>query len=113
VDGSRFAEFKPLYGPTLVTCFARIHGFPIGIIANNNGVIFSDSANKGTQFIDLCNQRSIPIIFLHNVTGFMVGKKYEVNISSLYILTQGRSSIPLSTGRWNHQAWLEVYQRSI
>jgi len=77
VDGSRFHEFKPLYGNTMVTCWARIHGFLIGILANNNGVIFSNTANKATQFIQLCDRRGIPLLFLHNVTGFMVGKKYE------------------------------------
>jgi 3-methylcrotonyl-CoA carboxylase beta subunit len=74
VDGSKFHEFKPLYGDTLVTCFARLHGYPVGIIANN-GVLFSESAVKGAHFIELCNQRSIPIIFLQNITGFMVGKE--------------------------------------
>jgi len=76
VDGSRFSEFKPLYGDTIINCYATIHGFPVGIISNN-GVIFSESSNKAAQFIQLCNQISIPIIFLHNITGFIVGKKYE------------------------------------
>jgi acetyl-CoA carboxylase carboxyltransferase component len=76
VDGSRFHEFKARYGPTLVTGFARIHGYLVGIIANN-GVLFSESALKGTHFIELCCQRKIPLIFLQNITGFMVGKKYE------------------------------------
>lgn len=76
VDGSRFHEFKPSYGSTMVTCWAKIHGFLIGVIANN-GVIFSETANKTTQFIQLCEKRNIPLLFLHNVTGFMVGKKYE------------------------------------
>lgn len=76
VDGSRFTEFKPLYGSTLVTGFADIHGYPVGILANN-GVLFSESANKGTQFIQLCNKRQIPLLFLQNITGFMVGSKYE------------------------------------
>jgi acyl-CoA carboxylase subunit beta len=76
VDGSRFLEFKPLYGATLVTGFARIHGYKVGIIANN-GVLFSESANKGAQFIALCNQRDIPLVFLQNITGFMVGSAYE------------------------------------
>lgn len=76
VDGSEFNEFKPLYGETLVCCFANIHGFPVGIIANN-GVLFSESALKGTQFIQLCCQQKIPLIFLQNINGFMVGKKYE------------------------------------
>lgn len=76
VDGSEFQEFKPLYGPTLVCGFAHIHGYPVGIIANN-GILFSPSALKGTHFIELCNQRGIPLLFLQNITGFMVGKKYE------------------------------------
>ena len=76
VDGSVFDEFKPLYGKTLACGFARIHGFPVGIIANN-GILFSESALKGAHFIQLCNQRNIPLVFLQNITGFMVGKKYE------------------------------------
>ncbi len=76
VDGSDFHEFKSLYGTTLVTGFAHIWGFPVGIIANN-GILFSESALKGAHFIELCCQRGIPLIFLQNITGFMVGKKYE------------------------------------
>ena len=76
VDGSRFSEFKPLYGRTLICGWAHVHGFPVGILANN-GTLFSESANKGAQFIQLCNQQGIPLIFLQNTTGFMVGKKYE------------------------------------
>jgi acetyl-CoA carboxylase carboxyltransferase component len=76
VDGSEFSEFKPLYGSTLVTGYASINGFRIGIIANN-GVLFSEAANKGAQFIQLCNQNNTPLLFLQNITGFMVGKKYE------------------------------------
>ena len=76
VDGSKFHEFKSLYGKTLVTGFAHIWGMPVGIIANN-GVLFSESAQKAAQFIELCEQREIPLIFLQNITGFMVGKKYE------------------------------------
>jgi acetyl-CoA carboxylase carboxyltransferase component len=76
VDGSRFDEFKARYGPTLVCGFARLHGFLIGIIANN-GVLFSESALKATHFIELCNMRGIPLIFLQNITGFIVGKQYE------------------------------------
>ncbi|MEW5760347.1 MAG: carboxyl transferase domain-containing protein [Candidatus Thermoplasmatota archaeon] len=76
VDGSKFHEFKELYGTTLVCGFARIMGYPVGIIANN-GVLFSESAIKGTHFIELCGSRQIPIVFLQNITGFMVGKKYE------------------------------------
>jgi 3-methylcrotonyl-CoA carboxylase beta subunit len=76
VDGSRFDEFKERYAPTLVTGFARLHGFLVGIVANN-GVLFSESALKGTHFIELCNLRSIPLLFLQNITGFIVGKQYE------------------------------------
>lgn len=76
VDGSRFQEFKELYGTTLVTGFARIMGYPVGILANN-GVLFSESSLKGAHFIELCTIRKIPIIFLQNITGFIVGKKYE------------------------------------
>ena len=76
VDGSKFTEFKTLYGPTLVTGFARIMGFRVGIIANN-GILFSESSLKGAHFIELCAQRKIPLVFLQNIAGFMVGKKYE------------------------------------
>jgi len=76
VDGSRFAEFKARYGATLVTGFARIHGIPVGIIANN-GVLFSESALKATHFIELCSARRVPLLFLQNITGFMVGREYE------------------------------------
>tara|TARA_E500000081_G_scaffold147577_1_gene172002 strand:- start:2390 stop:3997 length:1608 start_codon:yes stop_codon:yes gene_type:complete len=76
VDGSKFLEFKKLYGPTLVTGFAKIMGFKVGIVANN-GILFSESSQKGAHFIELCGQRKIPLIFLQNISGFMVGKKYE------------------------------------
>src|SRR5258708_1573629 len=76
VDGSRFSEFKSEYGQTLVTGFARICGFPVGILGNN-GVLMSESSGKGAQFIELCNQQDIPLVFLQNITGFMVGKTYE------------------------------------
>jgi 3-methylcrotonyl-CoA carboxylase beta subunit/propionyl-CoA carboxylase len=76
VDGSKFREFKARYGTTLVTGFARIHGYPVGIIANN-GVLFSESALKATHFIELCDQRGIPLLFLQNITGFMVGREAE------------------------------------
>jgi 3-methylcrotonyl-CoA carboxylase beta subunit/propionyl-CoA carboxylase len=76
VDGSRFDEFKRRYAPTIVTGFARLHGFLVGIIANN-GVLFSESALKATHFIELCNMRGVPLIFLQNITGFMVGREYE------------------------------------
>ncbi len=76
VDGSRFDEFKERYGTTLVTAFARLHGFVVGIVANN-GVLFSESALKATHFIELCNMRGVPLVFLQNITGFIVGSKYE------------------------------------
>jgi 3-methylcrotonyl-CoA carboxylase beta subunit len=76
VDGSRFQQFKEEYGKTLITGFARIHGYPVGIIANN-GVLFAESSQKGAHFIELCSMRKIPLLFLQNITGFMVGKKYE------------------------------------
>ena len=76
VDGSEFHEFKALYGTTLVTGFAHLHGYPVGIVANN-GILFSESALKAAHFIELCNQRGIPLLFLQNITGFMVGRKYE------------------------------------
>ncbi|MEB0163746.1 carboxyl transferase domain-containing protein, partial [Glaciimonas sp. CA11.2] len=76
VDGSNFDEFKARYGTTLVCGFAHIHGIPVGIIANN-GILFSESALKGTHFIELCCQRKIPLVFLQNINGFMVGRKYE------------------------------------
>jgi 3-methylcrotonyl-CoA carboxylase beta subunit len=78
VDGSRFHEFKRLYGETLVTGFAKIWGHPVGIVANN-GILFSESALKGAHFIELCNQRKTPIVFLQNISGFMVGREYENN----------------------------------
>jgi 3-methylcrotonyl-CoA carboxylase beta subunit len=77
VDGSRFREFKARYGATLVCGFARIHGYPVGIVANN-GVLFSESALKATHFIELCDQRGVPLVFLQNITGFMVGREAEV-----------------------------------
>jgi 3-methylcrotonyl-CoA carboxylase beta subunit len=76
VDGSEFDEFKTLFGETLVCGFARIHGYPVGIVANN-GILFSESAVKGAHFVTLCAQRKIPLVFLQNITGFMVGKQYE------------------------------------
>ena len=76
VDGSRFHEFKARYGPTLVCGFAHIRGYPVGIVANN-GILFSESALKGAHFIELCGQRKVPLVFLQNITGFMVGKEYE------------------------------------
>ena len=76
VDGSRFDEFKARYGTTLVTGFAQLYGMPVGIVANN-GILFGESAQKGAHFIELCGQRGIPLLFLQNITGFMVGRKYE------------------------------------
>ncbi|MFT3760743.1 carboxyl transferase domain-containing protein [Thauera sp.] len=76
VDGSRFDEFKARYGSTLVCGFAQLHGYPVGIVANN-GILFGESAQKGAHFIELCGQRGIPLLFLQNITGFMVGRKYE------------------------------------
>jgi 3-methylcrotonyl-CoA carboxylase beta subunit len=78
VDGSDFEEFKALYGTTLICGFARIHGYPVGILANN-GILFSESAQKGAHFIELCAKRKIPLVFLQNITGFMVGRQYEAN----------------------------------
>ncbi len=76
VDGSEFQEFKARYAKTLITGFAHIHGYPVGVVANN-GILFAESALKGAHFVELCNQRGIPLVFLQNITGFMVGKKYE------------------------------------
>ncbi|MEM7349064.1 MAG: carboxyl transferase domain-containing protein, partial [Chloroflexota bacterium] len=76
VDGSRFQEFKARYGTTLVCGFAHIHGYPVGIIANN-GVLFSESALKASHFVELCTSRKVPLLFLQNISGFMVGKAYE------------------------------------
>ncbi len=78
VDDSRFLEFKPLWGPTLVAGWAELYGYPIGILANN-GVLFPDSASKGAQFIELCNRQRIPLLFLQNITGFIVGRQYEAD----------------------------------
>ena len=78
IDSSEFSEFKENYGKTMLCCWARINGYPIGIIANN-GVIFIQSARKATHFIQLANKSNTPLLFIHNTTGFMVGKKYEQN----------------------------------
>lgn len=77
VDGSAFDEFKPLYGAGLATGWAEIHGYPVGVLANTRGVLFSAEAQKAAQFIQLANQRDIPLLFLHNTTGYMVGREYE------------------------------------
>lgn len=76
IDGSRFQEYKERYGPTIVCGFAKLHGMPVGIIANN-GILFSESSLKAANFIELCCQRKVPLLFLQNITGFMVGQKYE------------------------------------
>ena len=100
VDGSRFAEFKREYGGTLITGWAYLHGMPVGILANN-GVLFSESANKGAQFIQLCNQRRIPLLFLQNITGFMVGRQYEetgiIKNGAKLINAVSNSTVPLLT----------------
>jgi len=97
VDGSRFEEFKPLYGETLVCGWASIHGFPVGILANN-GVLFSDSSQKAAQFIQLCNQIDTPLLFLQNITGYMVGREYErggiVKHGSQMINALSNSTVP-------------------
>jgi acetyl-CoA carboxylase carboxyltransferase component len=100
VDGSRFFEFKPAYGSTLVCGTARLHGYPIGILANN-GVLFSESAEKGAQFIQLCNHPDTPILFIQNITGFMVGKRYEeggiIKNGAKLINAVSNSTVPLLT----------------
>jgi acyl-CoA carboxylase subunit beta len=97
VDGSRFEEFKPLYGRTLVCGWASVHGFPVGIIGNN-GVLFSDSSQKATQFIQLCNRIDVPILFLQNITGYIVGRQYEhggiVKHGSQMINAVSNSTVP-------------------
>jgi len=100
VDGSRFAEFKRDYGPTLVCGWAHIHGYLVGILANN-GILFSESSNKGAQFIQLCNQQGTPIVFLQNITGFMVGRRYEeggiIKNGAKLINAVSNSAVPLFT----------------
>ena len=76
-DGSEFDEFKPLYGPSLATGWAEVHGYPVGVLANAQGVLFSSESQKAAQFIQLANQRDVPLLFLHNTTGYMVGREYE------------------------------------
>jgi acetyl-CoA carboxylase carboxyltransferase component len=99
-DGSKFEDFKPLYGNTLVTGWARIHGFLVGILANN-GVLISESAEKGAQFIQLCNQQNIPLLFLQNITGFMVGRSYEeqgiIRAGAKLINAVSNSTVPAIT----------------
>ncbi len=100
VDGSRFSEFKPLYGQELVCGWAHIHGYPVGILANN-GILFTQCGNKGAQFIQLCNQSNIPIIFLQNIVGFMVGKRYEeegiIKAGAKMINAVSNSTVPAIT----------------
>ena len=99
-DDSRFSEFKPLYGNTLVCGWAHVHGYPVGILANN-GVLFSESAEKGAQFIQLCNQIDVPLLFLQNITGFMVGGKYEqegiIKAGAKMINAVSNSTVPAIT----------------
>jgi acetyl-CoA carboxylase carboxyltransferase component len=98
VDGSRFDEFKPLYGTSLVTGWASIHGYPIGVLANHRGVLFSEEAHKATQFIQLANQIDVPLLFLQNTTGYMVGKEYEqggiIKHGAMMINAVSNSSVP-------------------
>ena len=100
VDGSRFSEFKPRYGDTLVCGWAHVLGFPVGIIANN-GTLFTESANKGAQFIQLCNQSDVPLLFLQNTTGFMVGERYEregiIKAGAKMINAVSNSTVPAIT----------------
>ncbi len=98
VDGSRFDEFKPLYGASLVTGWASVHGYPIGVLANHRGVLFSEEAHKATQFIQLANQIDVPLLFLQNTTGYMVGKEYEqggiIKHGAMMINAVSNSSVP-------------------
>jgi acetyl-CoA carboxylase carboxyltransferase component len=98
VDGSVFDEFKPLYGSSLVTGWAAIHGYPIGILANERGVLFSEEAQKAAQFIQLANQRDVPLLFLQNTTGYMVGKDYEragiIKHGAMMINAVSNSTVP-------------------
>jgi acetyl-CoA carboxylase carboxyltransferase component len=98
VDGSDFDEFKPLYGGSLVTGWARLHGYPIGILANARGVLFSEEAQKATQFIQLANRADTPLLFLHNTTGYMVGKEYEqggiIKHGAMMINAVSNSTVP-------------------
>lgn len=98
VDGSEFDEFKPLYGSSLVTGWAQLHGYPIGILANARGVLFSEESQKATQFIQLANRSNTPLLFLHNTTGYMVGKDYEeggmIKHGSMMINAVSNSTVP-------------------
>jgi acetyl-CoA carboxylase carboxyltransferase component len=99
-DGSRFEEFKAAYGTTLVTGWAHLHGYPIGILGNN-GILFSDSSQKAAQFIQLCNKIDVPLLFLQNITGYMVGKQYEqggiIKDGAKMINAVSNSSVPMFT----------------
>jgi acetyl-CoA carboxylase carboxyltransferase component len=98
VDGSEFEEFKPLYGASLVTGWARLHGYPVGILANARGVLFSEESQKATQFIQLANQSRTPLLFLQNTTGYMVGKDYEqggiIKHGAMMINAVSNSTVP-------------------
>ncbi|MEE1929593.1 carboxyl transferase domain-containing protein [Streptomyces sp. TRM 70351] len=98
VDGSDFDEFKPRYGPSLVTGWARLHGYPVGVLANARGVLFSAESQKATQFIQLANQRDTPLVFLHNTTGYMVGAEYEqggiIKHGAMMINAVSNSTVP-------------------
>jgi acetyl-CoA carboxylase carboxyltransferase component len=98
VDGSQFDEFKPLYGSSLVTGWARLHGYPLGILANARGVLFSEESQKATQFIQLANRSNTPLLFLHNTTGYMVGKAYEeggmIKHGAMMINAVSNSTVP-------------------
>jgi len=100
VDGSRFEEFKPTYGTTLVTGWAHLHGYPIGILGNN-GILFSDSSQKAAQFIQLCNKIDVPLLFLQNITGYMVGTQYEqggiIKDGAKMINAVSNSTVPMFT----------------
>jgi acyl-CoA carboxylase subunit beta len=98
LDGSRFDEFKPLYGAALTTGWGAIHGFPVGVLANVRGILFSEEAQKAAQFIQLANQKAVPLLFLHNTTGFMVGRDYEqggiIKHGALMINAVANSTVP-------------------
>ncbi|GAA2785581.1 acyl-CoA carboxylase subunit beta [Saccharopolyspora taberi] len=98
VDGSDFDEFKPLYGSSLVTGWAELHGYPVGVLANHRGVLFSEESHKATQFIQLANRANTPLLFLHNTTGYMVGKSYEqggiIKHGSMMINAVSNSKVP-------------------
>ena len=98
VDGSQFDEFKPLFGTSLVTGWASIHGFQVGILANARGVLFSEESQKATQFIQLANRNDAPLVFIQNVTGYMVGKEYEqrgiIKHGAMMINAVSNSTVP-------------------